>query len=431
MTRILFITAVLSAIALPAIAQNRIGIGTETPAAKLHIISLADENSLLLEKPAANGVPFLQLKDASRNLLWLHTNDTSNIFIGLRAGELTTGKYNIYIGQLAGQNSGAGQHNIGIGNRAQENNKGEYSTAVGTGALRFAANVSASTAIGANALQSSTFSYNTAVGSAALMRLTNGAFNCGVGGSVMVNTTSGRDNVAMGSSAMLDNSTGSYNTALGSNAFLRTTVAQYNTAVGYNAGSTWNYGYNNVFVGANTDGSTAGQFNMIAIGQGTISGGSSVARFGNSATGSYGGWANWTNVSDGRFKTDVQENVPGLAFIKALKPVTYHLSATSLDKFLHQNNPPDLGNEANAMYEKALKEKEAILYTGFIAQDVETAAGKLGFDFSGVDKPKSNSDTYGLRYAEFVVPLVKAVQEQQALIEALQKEVEELKRRLR
>ena len=49
--------------------------------------------------------------------------------------------------------------------------------------------------------------------------------------------------------------------------------------------------------------------------------------------------------------------------------------------------------------------------SGFIAQDVEQAANAIGYDFSGVDAPKNENDFYGLRYAEFVVPLVKAVQE--------------------
>ena len=43
----------------------------------------------------------------------------------------------------------------------------------------------------------------------------------------------------------------------------------------------------------------------------------------------------------------------------------------------------------------------------------------------GVDVPKNDSDMYGLRYAEFVVPLVKAVQQQ--MIESLQAEVAALK----
>jgi hypothetical protein len=55
--------------------------------------------------------------------------------------------------------------------------------------------------------------------------------------------------------------------------------------------------------------------------------------------------------------------------------------------------------------------KAAEIQIGFIAQEVEAAASSLNFDFHGVDKPKNDNSHYGLRYAEFVVPLVKAVQE--------------------
>jgi phosphoglycerate-specific signal transduction histidine kinase len=60
---------------------------------------------------------------------------------------------------------------------------------------------------------------------------------------------------------------------------------------------------------------------------------------------------------------------------------------------------------------EARKNKEAVIYSGFVAQDVEKAARALNYNFSGVDAAKSGKDLYGLRYAEFVVPLVKAVQE--------------------
>jgi len=60
---------------------------------------------------------------------------------------------------------------------------------------------------------------------------------------------------------------------------------------------------------------------------------------------------------------------------------------------------------------------------------VEEAAIELGFDFHGVDKPKNENSHYGLRYAEFVVPLVKAMQEQQAIIEKLEKRIEELEKK--
>jgi hypothetical protein len=107
--------------------------------------------------------------------------------------------------------------------------------------------------------------------------------------------------------------------------------------------------------------------------------------------------------------------VPGLTFINKLRPVTYHLDMNAIASFY--NTPDSL----------RLKESEALkgnmLQTGFIAQEVEKAANELGFDFSGVDKPKNSTDHYGLRYAEFVVPLVKGMQEQQAMIEDLKKQV--------
>ena len=74
------------------------------------------------------------------------------------------------------------------------------------------------------------------------------------------------------------------------------------------------------------------------------------------------------------------------------------------------------------------------MFSGFVAQEVEQAAKSTGYDFSGVDKPKNENDMYGLRYAEFVVPLVKAVQElskmnkdRDAKIDTLQKQINELK----
>src|SRR5258706_10860710 len=88
-----------------------------------------------------------------------------------------------------------------------------------------------------------------------------------------------------------------------------------------------------------------------------------------------------------------------------------------------------------------MRAKEKIIYSGFVAQDVEKAAKETDYDFSGVDAPKNDKDLYGLRYADFVVPLVKAVQEldenqnskfktQNDAIVELQKENNDLKERL-
>ena len=81
-----------------------------------------------------------------------------------------------------------------------------------------------------------------------------------------------------------------------------------------------------------------------------------------------------------------------------------------------------------------LKDAEAVkakmLQSGFIAQEVEQAAKELGYNFSGVDAPKNEDDYYGLRYAEFVVPLVKAVQELSKQNDDLKKQNDELLKRI-
>ncbi|HRI21377.1 MAG TPA: tail fiber domain-containing protein, partial [Panacibacter sp.] len=131
------------------------------------------------------------------------------------------------------------------------------------------------------------------------------------------------------------------------------------------------------------------------------------------------------NISDGRYKKNIKSNVPGLDFINSLKPVTYTLDIDGLENKLH---PAAAKNNTESADEKAAKEaKKKILYSGFVAQDVETSAKKLGYDFSGIDAPKNKDDLYGLRYAEFVVPLVKAVQELSKQNENLQQQVNELK----
>ena len=70
------------------------------------------------------------------------------------------------------------------------------------------------------------------------------------------------------------------------------------------------------------------------------------------------------------------------------------------------------------------------IQSGFLAQDVERTAKELGYDFSGVDKPDNNDELYGLRYDAFVVPLVKAVQEQQVMIDELKRANELLTKKI-
>ncbi|HRI21469.1 MAG TPA: tail fiber domain-containing protein, partial [Panacibacter sp.] len=198
---------------------------------------------------------------------------------------------------------------------------------------------------------------------------------------------------------MAYNVTGSYNTAMGLYA-LSGGDNNYCTALGANAGS-------NAVVSLT---------NSTAIGNGATVDVSNKVRLGNTSVTSIGGQVGWTTFSDGRYKKNIKEDVKGLAFINSLKPVTYTVDVNGLNTYFDKNRVHDKKHDST--YEKmkndmqpSTDEASKIVYNGFIAQDVEAAAEKLNYNFSGVDKPKTKDGLYGLRYADFVVPLVKAVQE--------------------
>ncbi len=129
----------------------------------------------------------------------------------------------------------------------------------------------------------------------------------------------------------------------------------------------------------------------------------------------------FTTYSDKRFKTDVRKDeVKGLEFITALEPVTYNYDIDLYAAWKEENY-----GEADTEQWEGKYDIEEIRFSGFLAQDVEALANEIGYDFSGVDAPKNDKDFYGLRYAEFVVPLVKGMQEQQEQIEQQQEQIQE------
>jgi len=83
-----------------------------------------------------------------------------------------------------------------------------------------------------------------------------------------------------------------------------------------------------------------------------------------------------------------------------------------------ENNPEQLS---------ARNKQEQKQFTGFMALEVEQVANDIGYDFSGVVHPENDQSIYSIRYAEFVVPLVKAIQE---LNDKLEKENAELRARI-
>ena len=159
--------------------------------------------------------------------------------------------------------------------------------------------------------------------------------------------------------------------------------------------------------------------NATAIGYDAIVSASNKVRIGNTNVTVIEGQVPFSSPSDGRFKTNVSEEVKGVAFIMKLRPVVYNFKSSQYEAFLN-NGVIKAGNEHESI--------EKIRQSGFIAQEVEAAAKASNYDFNGVKVPSGSKDTYSVSYSQFVVPLVKAVQEQQQQIEDLQKQINELKK---
>jgi len=128
------------------------------------------------------------------------------------------------------------------------------------------------------------------------------------------------------------------------------------------------------------------------------------------------GQVDWTFPSDARFKFNINDSaVPGLEMISKLRPVTYQFDTRKFDEFVMQKMPASV-REAR-MAEQDYTRSSARVQTGFLAQEVEQACNELGFQFSGLHIPESDVDNYGIAYGSFVPILVKAIQEQQLVIE--------------
>lgn len=134
----------------------------------------------------------------------------------------------------------------------------------------------------------------------------------------------------------------------------------------------------------------------------------------------------FTNVSDGRFKTNISENdVKGLDFISRLRPIVYNFDTRKFQEFLARNMPDS--NRNRYFEDKDFSKSSSIRQSGFIAQEVEIAARESSYNFNGLHVPESDNDNYSLAYSQFVVPLVKSVQELSKQNEELKKEIDELR----
>lgn len=374
--------------------------------------------------------------------LYYNTEGSSNTALG--PGTLyqnTTGSSNIAIGRRALYVSTDRSGNIAIGDSSLYNNgtsatgdtQASKSVAIGVKALYTNTTGYYNTATGYQALQSNLSGFNNvAMGYQALMQNSSGSYNTQVGVHSSPASTGGNYNTSLGFATLFQNGTGNGNTAIGMYADYYVT-AGYNTAVGYSAGDNYTM-TNGTFLGAYAYPSGSGYSNCMALGYDAHVNASNKVVVGNPSVTSIGGYAGWTNFSDGRYKKNVSRDVPGLDFIQLLHPVTYNLDVNTLNAdqrkgmnmTLREGEQPRI---ESAEDRAAAEAKSRIVYTGFIAQEVEQAAKSIGYDFSGLDVPQSPDGYYGLRYSDFVVPLVKAVQELKAENDELRRRIEELEKK--
>jgi hypothetical protein len=173
---------------------------------------------------------------------------------------------------------------------------------------------------------------NTASGYFALNNNSTGNSNTADGVRALNNNTIGNENTAMGKNALYFNDNGNVNTAVGYSALMNNTVGFQNTVIGANSLMVNTIGAYNTAVGYNTGPNANNRYNVTCLGIDATGTGSDMVRIGNVFVGSIGGYQGWTNISDGRFKENVQENVPGLSFINQLRPVTYKLDRYKINE---------------------------------------------------------------------------------------------------
>jgi hypothetical protein len=323
--------------------------------------------------------------------------DVFNTAVGHEAGKaVTTGVSNTLIGGLAGDSLTDADYNVAVGAYALTSDTlGSRAVAIGYAALENQNFISA------------TDSYNIGIGWNAGGAVTTGVSNTLIGGLAGDAITTASYNTALGYAALSANC-GAGNSAVGHVALLGAT-GLYSTALGYSAGSANTSGGNNLFLGkeAGLTGSPGGNIttasNEICLGDENIS--------------SANIQVDWTVASDARDKTDFTALDLGLDFVKALAPVTY-----KWDKRSKYGDKTAEDYDLNAQTPDGTH-KEDWLDIGFKAQDVEALEIAAGYNKDNktnlVSSHTDDGKQMGLQYSKFVPILVKAIQEQQALIESL------------
>ena len=221
--------------------------------------------------------------------------------------------------------------------------------------------------------------------------------------------------VAIGAGALqtqnFTTATNANNVAVGVNAGSGVTTGQYNVLMGKDAGSDITSADQNTLIGDQIAAASSTSNNMNGLGHAiTCSPGFTTLGVGFDDIRAAHGTATWAAVSDERFKKDIADSTTGLSFINALKPRTF--------KYKTLGEVPETFNAYTKDSTQVFKNSKT--NHGFIAQEVKAAidadsSTKNGFTFWNEREDGSQE----VAEAALIPVLVKAIQEQQTLIESL------------
>ena len=343
------------------------------------------------DKPASELYPtndedYVENVAVGRNALLHQMKGSLNTAVGYNSQAHTmTGIQNTSVGNRTLRDNIAGTQNSAFGNESLSNNiTGTYNTAVGANALQLTLHAGYNSAFGYGAMRNflddknkntedtnKSGIRNTAIGVQSMQDGKNASY------STFVGTYSGQNvqsdwNVGIGAAAMQSLTTGKSNVGLGSYANRAVVTGSNNVAIGYSAGPGADYS------------------NTVSLGHNVHAKGDNQIQIGDTTHTVYTASAIQTN-SDRNLKNNINNTKLGLDFIKSLRPVDYLYNGS--DKQRH----------------------------GFIAQEVAEEKS-----FGGVEK--NNDGTYTMAYSELIAPMVKAMQDQQNIIEEMKKDIAELKK---
>jgi len=262
-------------------------------------------------------------------------------------------------------------------------------------------------------LGNSSVATNTAVGVASLAVNSSGTRNTAIGNNCLPLVTTGGSNVALGITAGKVLTTGSSNIFIGSDAGYLLGTGDNNVIIGDTSGYQMSSGSSNVIIGGIARAPDAGT-NHIVLGYNVTGQANSNVTIGSNSGKIYNAYtvnATWTQTSDARLKTNVNDDSLGLSFINRLRPVTFNWKPSNeIDPSLPYYNETNQRNTTTVIH-------------GLIAQEVKAALDAEGCStFNGWDA--GNDDTIQAISREmFISPLIKAIQELTARVAALEAKV--------